>query len=107
MATLDQLQSADKAIDFEQNPLPRLEIEVRKSIAADKQHQLIFATSGPAFVRALVVSQIEAANYAKHLAQVLAEHESGQTSQALEKMSDKWAREVDKAYALLGSADAH
>ena len=106
LATLDKLKSWDSTIDFDKNPLPPIEIEVRKSITADKQHQLLFGTTGPAFTRALLISQIDAANYAKHLAKVLAQHESGDTRAALEKISDKWSRQVEKAYGLLGTGAA-
>ena len=106
LATLDKLQAEDRTMRFDKNPLPDIEIEVRSSIKDDKQHQLLFGTKGPAFVRALLVSQIDAADYAKHLAKVLAQHESGDTRTTLEKMSEKWARQVEKAYALLGSAAA-
>jgi hypothetical protein len=107
LATLDKLKSQDSTLNFDKNPLPAIEIEVRKSITDDKEHQLLFGTKGPAFVRALLVSQIQAGNYAKHLAKVLAQHESGDTRAALEKMADQWSRQVEKAYSLLESDAAH
>jgi hypothetical protein len=104
---LDALQAKDKTISFDGNPLPAFENDVRASIADDKQHLLLFGTKGPAFVRALVVSQIEASTYAKHLAKVLADREkNARARMALEKISDQWARMADKAYALLGSSAA-
>jgi len=106
LGTLDKLKATDRTIDFDQNPLPPIEIEVRKSIADDKQQQLLFGTTGPAFARALLVSQIEAANYAGHLAKVLARHESGDTRDALNRMSASWARQVEKASALMASPAA-
>lgn len=104
---LDALQARDKTLRFDENPLPAFEQDVRDSIADDKQHQLLFGTTGPAFTRALIVSQIEASMYAKHLAKVLADREKNARAQkVLEKISDQWARMTDKANALLGSSAA-
>jgi hypothetical protein len=101
---LDALQAKDKTLNFDENPLPAIENDVRGSIEGDKQHQLLFGTTGSAFVRALVVSQIEASMYAKHIAKVLADRaKSPRAQKALEKISEQWAHINDQAYTLLGS----
>ena len=103
--TLDAFQSKDKSINFDVSPLPPIEEEVRAAIKADKQHQLLFGTTGPAFSRALVVAQIEATMYAKRLASVLATHVTSEHQRtALDKLSGKWDRLLNKGYALLGSS---
>jgi hypothetical protein len=107
LATLDSLQDKDPAIHFGDNPLPPIEQAVRDSIKGDKQHQLLFGTKGAAFVRALLVSQIEASMYAKHLATVLADREKNDHARhALEKMSGQWSRMADHAYTLLAESAA-
>jgi len=102
---MDAFQAKDSSIRFDVNPLPAVEQEVRDEIQADKQHQLLFGTKGPAFARTLVVAQIEASTYAKHLASVLATHVTSEHERhALDKLSAKWAALADKGYALLGSS---
>ena len=62
LATLDRMRAADAKMDWDKNPLPKIEQDVRDSIQGEKQHQLLFGTKGPDFVRALLVSQSEATN---------------------------------------------
>jgi hypothetical protein len=99
---LDHMQDEDGAIRFDRNPLPPIERDVRKSISDAKQHQLLFGTSNGAFVRALLVSQIEASNYALSIAKVLAEQETDPTRvKALQALQGKWQTRLDEAYRYL------
>jgi hypothetical protein len=102
LATLDRLKSHDKNLDFDQNPLPKIEQDVRDSIKGEKQHQLLFGTTGPDFARAVLVSQIEASSYAENLSKVLAAQEKdSDRSKSLGRMADKWRLIHDQAFALL------
>jgi hypothetical protein len=76
IADLERMQESDTRLKFDKNPLPRIERDVRESIQADKQHQLLFGTTGAQFVRALLVSQAEASAYALNLAKVLSQQEN-------------------------------
>jgi hypothetical protein len=101
--TIDAMEARDKSLVIEKNPLPDMELSVRKSIREDKQHQLLFGTSGPAFARALIVTQIEASNYIAHLSKVLAEEDpSPGRAKSLRDLSAKWLSLRDEAYRLLG-----
>ena len=101
-AALEQMQDRDAAIRFDKNPLPSIERDVRDSIKDDKQHQLLFGTSDSEFVRALLVSQIEATTYASHLAEVLADQETNPTRvKTLKHLSDQWLAMRSEAYRLL------
>jgi hypothetical protein len=101
---LDQMQDSDPLLNFDQNPLPSIERDVRASIQDEKQHQLLFGTSDDAFVRALLVSQIEASNYAHNLAKVLAEQENDpKRIKCLEKISSKWIAIHTEAFRLLSA----
>jgi hypothetical protein len=96
---LDRMQDHDPAIRFDKNPLPPIEREVRESISDAKQHQLLFGTSNGAFVRALLVSQIEASNYALNIAKVLADQENDPARvKALETIQTRWQSILDEAY---------
>lgn len=88
---LEQMQAHDPVIKWDGNPLPPIEQDVRESIRDEKQHQLLFGTKDAEFVRALLVSQIEASNYASTLAKVLAEQETDpKRIKSLEKIFSKW-----------------
>ena len=102
MATLDQFRDRDPAIRFDQNPLPAIEQNVRDSIKADKQHELLFGTSNSEFVRNFLVSQIEASSYAVHLNKVLGDQETDPArARALQNLSNDWAIARARAYRLL------
>ena len=75
MADLERMQESDARLNFDKNPLPRIERDVRESIEDEKQHQLLFGATGAEFVRALLVSQVEASSYALNLAKVLSQQE--------------------------------
>jgi hypothetical protein len=99
ITALDGMQDHDNAIRFDRNPLPRIERDIRESISDAKQHQLLFGTSNAAFVRALLVSQIEASNYALNIAKVLADQENDPTRvKALQNIKTKWQSIEDEAY---------
>ena len=99
MASLEEMQDHDRAIRFDENPLPPIERDVRESIHDVKQHQLLFGTTDAAFVRALLVSQIEASNYASNIAKVLAEQETNPARvKALQRIAAKWKLINDEAY---------
>ncbi len=99
---LDRMQKGDGAIRFDKNPLPPIEQDVRQSLQDDKQHQLLFGTTDSDFVRALLVSQIEASGYALHLTKVLAEQEkNADRSKTLQHLSAKWLVLRNEAYRFL------
>jgi len=102
MAALDRFQDQDPAIHFDRNPLPSIEQDVRDSIKGDKQHQLLFGTSDSEFVRALVVSQIEASTYGLNLCKTLADQEDDPARiKTLRRLSDKWLEVRRKAFQIL------
>ena len=102
LADLDRIQEHDKSLDFDRNPLPKIERDVRDSIAGEKQHQLLFGATGPEFARALLVSQIEASSYAENLTKVLAGQEKDtDRSKILSRLSEKWRAIHEEAFALL------
>jgi hypothetical protein len=101
---IEQMQESDPALKFDRNPLPSIERDVRESIQDEKQHQLLFGTSDDAFVRALLVSQIEASNYALNVAKVLSEQESDpKRIKCLERISAKWSALHSEAFQLLST----
>ena len=103
VAVLEHLQEGDASIRFDRNPLPQIEQDVRDSIKAEKQHTLLFGTSNSAFVRALLVSQIEASTYAMNIAKVLAGEETdSDRARALRHLSAEWDRRRMEAVRLLG-----
>jgi len=104
LALIEELQKESPSIKLDQEPLPQVEVDTRASIQEDKQHSLLFGTKGPAFSRALVVTQIEACMYAKHLTLVLAKNVKRESQQkALLKNSAQWDKLMEKGFTLLGS----
>ena len=99
---LERLQENDPHLNFDKNPLPRIERDVRESIQADKQHQLLFGTTGAEFVRALLVSQVEASSYALNLAKVLSQQEKNPDRvKTLQHISVQWRAIHEEAMRLL------
>jgi hypothetical protein len=91
IADLEHMHESDTRLKFDKNPLPHIERDVRESIQADKQHQLLFGTTGAEFVRALLVSQAEASSYAFNLAKVLSQQENDPDRvKTLQHISVKW-----------------
>ncbi len=104
ISLLDQLQDHDKSLSFDHPGLPQFEKDTRESIKADKQHMLLFGTSGSAFVRAILVTQTEAGTYGMNLAKVLADAEPDAHRAAIvRKIGDRWEKIRDRAYALLNA----
>jgi hypothetical protein len=101
---LDELQDHDKALTFDDPGLPQFEQDTRASIRDDKQHMLLFGTSGSAFTRAILVTQIEAGTYGMNLAKVLADAEpNAHRAAVVRKIGDRWEKLRDRAYALLNA----
>jgi hypothetical protein len=104
ITALEHLQENDPHLNFDKNPLPRIERDVRESIQADKQHQLLFGTTGAEFVRALLVSQVEASSYARNLAKVLSQQEKNPDRvKTLQHISVQWRAIHEEAMRLLRS----
>ena len=102
ITALERLQENDPHLNFDKNPLPRIERDVRESIQADKQHQLLFGTTGAEFVRALLVSQVEASSYALNLAKVLSQQEKNPDRvKTLQHISVQWHAIHEEAMRLL------
>lgn len=102
MSAIEEFQDKNRAIDYDRSPLPAIEQDVRDSIKGDKQHQLLFGTSDAEFVRALAVSQIEAATYGAHLCKVLADQETNPSrAKTLQHLSAKWLVLRDEATRIL------
>jgi len=102
VAALEHLQGGDSSLQFDRNPLPQIEQDTRDSIKADKQHQLLFGATGSEFVRALLVSQIEASTYATNLGKVLAEQETDPARvKALRHISAKWLALRNESFRIL------
>ncbi len=103
-ALLEQMEAGDRGLNFDKNPLPSIEQDVRASIQDEKKHELLFGTRDEAFVRALLVSQIEASNYGHNLAKVLSEQESDPNRiKALTRISVQWMAIRREAFRLLSS----
>jgi hypothetical protein len=101
-AALEDFQDGDKLIRLDQNPLPAIEQDVRDSIKKDKQHQLLFGTKNDEFVRALMVSQIEASAYGANLCKVLAGDETSPArAEKLRKLGAQWRDRHDEAFRIL------
>jgi hypothetical protein len=99
---LEEMQDHDSKIQLDRNPLPPIEQNVRDSIKDDKQHQLLFGTSNAEFVRALIISQIEATTYALHLSKVLADQESDPARvKKLQHLSAHWLALRNEAFSIL------
>ena len=104
IAALDRMQESDAGLKFDKNPLPPIERDVRKSIQADKQHQLLFGTTGAQFVRVLLVSQVEASGYALNLAKVLSQQEKDPARvKTLRHVSVEWRAIHQETVRLLGN----
>jgi hypothetical protein len=102
ITTIEHMQENDALLKFDTNPLPSIEQDVRDSIQDDRQHQLLFGTTGLEFVRAFLVSQIEASNYAVHLAKVLSEQEkNSDRAKKLQHISSQWRTIHQEAFRLL------
>ena len=99
-ALLEKIQAADHHIRLDKQPLPQFEVDVRQSIRDEKQHLLLFGSKSGNFVRALLVSQIEAATYGANIAKVLI-RDDPRHAETLGRIADHWARIRHDAYRLL------
>ena len=104
LSTIDAIEQRDDNLKMKQNPLPNFEQEVRRSIRAEKQHFLLFGTSGASFSRALLITQVEASTYIFNMTKVLsAEDSDSKQVHLLTKMGAHWASIRDEGYRLLGN----
>jgi hypothetical protein len=71
---LEDFAKADKGIEFDVADLPPVEKESRGLIAASQTHDLLFS-SGKDFQLRLLLTQIQAMDYASHLSQAIEKHE--------------------------------
>jgi hypothetical protein len=102
LATLDRLRASDPHMNWDHDPLPKIEQDVREAIKGEKQHQLLFGTNGPDFVRALLISQAEATKYAANLDKVLAEQDENPDHQRdLQRMAAQWHQLDEEVFRLL------
>jgi hypothetical protein len=72
---LKEFAKREASLNLEVEGLPPGERAARRAIAHTKRNQLL-SSSGETFERSLLLTQMEALNYAAHLAQVAADHES-------------------------------
>ena len=101
MAILKKLGVQDNALRLDKVSLPSFEVDVRKSMAADRQKQLVFETSGAAFAQALLMTQSETTNYGLHVAKVLSETEPQlDRARAMRGIYDRWLALHAEAYRL-------
>ena len=101
-AAMEQMRGADPKINWDKNPLPKIEQDVRASIKGEKQHQLLFGTKGPDFVRAFLVSQSEASKYAANIAKVMAQQDTNAWHRReFSHISDRWHALYDEDFRLL------
>ena len=101
-AAMDKMRDADPRINWDKNPLPKIEQDVRASITEEKQHQLLFGTQGPDFVRAFLLSQAEASKYAANIAKVLAQQDKNAWhSREFSRISARWHALNEQDFQLL------
>jgi hypothetical protein len=99
---LDKIEDKNPSLHTDQNPLPQIELDVRASIRDEKQHQLLYGTTGPEFIRAFLITQIDASNYALNLTKVLADKETNpHRAQVLRNLSAQWQKAHDNAFRIL------
>ncbi len=102
MAILKKFGVGDSALQLDKVSLPGFEIDVRKSMDADRTQELIFGSSGPAFAQAVCMTQSEATNYGLHVAKVLAEVEPDpDRARVMHRVYDKWLARHVEAYKLV------
>jgi len=71
---LDAFAKVDPGLQIKRQPLPPIEVAVRKSISNSEAVGL-FTSKGPIFNRRLLLSQQNGLQYAEHLAKVIQKHE--------------------------------
>ena len=73
-ARLDEFAKEDSGLSFKMSHLPSMEEKTRAAIQSTTTKDLLFS-SGKAFELRLLLTQVQALDYASHLANQLAEHE--------------------------------
>jgi hypothetical protein len=102
LTILDRMAAHDSAIRFDVPGLPPIETKTRESIKDDKQHTLLFGTQGSDFAKTLLITQVEAGTYGMNMCKVMADEEpSGHRATELRRISSRWEKLRNKAYALL------
>ncbi len=100
---LEQFRTIDPSLVLDAPQLPPGEVATRDAIAHTKTKALL-GNSGNAFERALLITQIEALNYAAHLAKVGAEHDTDSgRSEYMQSLSQTMNRLYLEAVELLTS----
>ena len=103
MIILKKFSAGDAALRLDVVSLPGFELDVRKSMDADRQQQLIWGSSGAGFAQAVSMTQSEATNYGLHVAKVLAETEPNpDRALAMRHIYDKWVALHAESYKLAG-----
>lgn len=106
VSALDQMQKDDPALTMDHNPLPPTEQAARKIMEDQRQHQLLFGTKGPDFVRAMLMSQQFASDYTQSLAGALLGQEKDPTRRArLESIRAEWSELKAESFRLLRNVD--
>ncbi len=101
MAVLKKFSASNRALKLDKVSLPRFEIEVRKSMADARKHEVIWGNSGETFSRAVGMTQSEAINYGMHVAKQLAESEPNpERARAMQQMYETWLALHAEAYQL-------
>ncbi len=101
-AAMAKMRDADPHMNWDKNPLPKFEQEVRASITDEKEHQLLFGTKGPDFARAFLVSQAEASKYAANIAKILSEQDENASHQReFSRLSAQWHALYEKDFRLM------
>jgi hypothetical protein len=101
MTLLKAMGARDPSLRLDKVPLPGFEIRVRQSMADDRKQQLLWGSSGAAFVQALTMTQSETTNYGLHVAKVLSETEPDpDRARALRHMYKQWLALHAEAYRL-------
>jgi len=99
---LDKMRESDPRINWDKNPLPKFEQDVRASIKGDKQHQLLFGTKDSNFVRAFLVSQAEASMYAANIAKVMSQQDKNPWhDREFSHISERWHALYEEDFRLL------
>ena len=102
MAILTAMGVGDAALRLDKVSLPGFELSVRESMAVDRKQQLLWGSSGAAFVQAMTMTQSETTNYGLHVVKVLSETEPDRDrARALRHMYDQWLALHVEAYRLV------
>jgi hypothetical protein len=101
MAILKKFSANDSSLRLDKISLPSFELDVRKSMAADRKQQLVWGTSGAAFAQAVRMTQSEVTNYGLHVVQILAETDPNpDRARAMRQIFEKWSALHVEAYKL-------